>query len=251
MTGGTAFTWLAAIWAALAVPALAGCLARWDPIARSGGRGVGPRIDSRWGWFLMEIPALATFPAIYLASSHQHPVGNLVVAMWIAHYGHRAFLWPWLVQRRDRTMPLIFCGSGILFNLFNGVLWGWFLGYLAHYPSGWLGRPLVVTGLVLAVGGAALNVWSDYRLSHLRRASGGAYVMPSGGPFDLVSCPNLLGEIIEWIGFALLTWSLPGLAFAMWTIANLLPRALWRHGWYRKTFADYPRRRRALLPALL
>jgi hypothetical protein len=37
----------------------------------------------------------------------------------------------------------------------------------------------------------------------------------------------------------------------MWTVANLMPRALWRHSWYRKTFADYPGRRRALLPALL
>ncbi|MDE0023959.1 MAG: hypothetical protein OXP69_06030 [Spirochaetaceae bacterium] len=41
------------------------------------------------------------------------------------------------------------------------------------------------------------------------------------------------------------------MAFAMWTIANLVPRALWRHSWYRKACADYPRRRRALLPALL
>ena len=251
MTGDALFTWLAAIWAALAVPALAACLMRWDPVARTGGHGVGPRIDSRWGWFVMETPALATFPAIYLASSHQHPVGNLVVVMWIAHYGHRAFLWPWLVQRRGRTMPVTFCGSGILFNLLNGVLWGWFMGHLAHYPPGWLGRPLVVAGLALAGGGAALNVWCDYRLSRLRKAADDAYVMPSGGPFDLVSCPNLLGEIVEWVGFALLTWSLPGLAFAMWTIANLVPRALWRHTWYHSTFADYPRRRRALLPALL
>ena len=83
--GGTVFTWLATIWAELAVPTLVGCLTRWDPLERAGGRAVGPRISSRWGWFLMEIPALATFPGIYLASFHHHPVGNLVVIMWIAH----------------------------------------------------------------------------------------------------------------------------------------------------------------------
>ena len=71
--GGTVFTWLATIWAGLAVPTLVGCLTRWDPLERAGGRAVGPRISSRWGWFLMEIPALATFPGIYLASSHHHP----------------------------------------------------------------------------------------------------------------------------------------------------------------------------------
>ena len=251
MTGGTLFTWLATIWAGLALPALAAGLTRLDPLERAGGRGVGPRISSRWGWFLMEVPALATFPAIYLAGSHHHPVGTLVVVMWVAHYGHRAFLWPWLVQRRDRTMPLLTCGCGFLFNIANGVLWGWFMGRLAHYPADWLGRPVAGAGLLLAVGGAALNVWCDHRLSRLRHSGGGAPVMPSGGPFDLVSCPNLLGEIVEWVGFALLTWSLPAFAFALWTIANLVPRALWRHAWYRETFADYPRRRRALLPALL
>lgn len=117
----------------------------------------------------MEVPALAVFPAIYLARSHHHPVGTLVVIMWIAHYGHRAFLWPWLVQRYNRTVPLVFCGSGILFNTVNGVLWGWFMGHLAYYPPDWLGRPLVVAGLVPAIGGAALDVWCDYRLSRMRK----------------------------------------------------------------------------------
>ena len=227
MTGGGAvFTWLATIWAGLAVPALAACLSRWDPLERAGGRGVGPRVNSRWGWFLMEIPALATFPGIYLASSHHHPVGTLVVIMWVTHL-------------RPPRLPVAVAGAAARphpaadnqrlrhpLQHRQWRLWGWFMGHVAHYPPNWLGRPLVVAGLVLAIGGAALNVWCDHRLSRMRKASGGAYVMPSGGPFDLVSCPNLLGEIVEWVGFALLTWSLPGLAFAMWTIANLVPRAL-------------------------
>ena len=69
--------------------------------------------------------------------------------------------------------------------------------------------------------------------------------------FDIVCCPNLSGEIIEWVGFALLTWSLPGLAFALWTVANLVPRALWRRKWYRENFSGYPRERAALFPGVL
>ncbi|MQY67097.1 MAG: hypothetical protein GH159_02080 [Dehalococcoidia bacterium] len=46
------------------------------------------------------------------------------------------------------------------------------------------------------------------------------------------------------------TWSLPGLAFAVWTAANLVPRAHSHHAWYRQRFPDYPPRRRALLPGI-
>ena len=56
------------------------------------------------------------------------------------------------------------------------------------------------------------------------------------------------GEIIEWIGFAVMTWSVAALAFAIWTAANLAPRALSHHKWYRETFPDYPTERKALIP---
>lgn len=68
--------------------------------------------------------------------------------------------------------------------------------------------------------------------------------------FKYVSCPNYLGEIIQWAGWALLTMSPAGLVFLIWTIANLAPRALAHHRWYKETFQDYPDERKALLPGL-
>ena len=65
-----------------------------------------------------------------------------------------------------------------------------------------------------------------------------------------ISCPNYFGEIIEWIGWAIATWSLAGLAFALWTAANLVPRAYSHHQWYRESFTDYPPERKALVPRL-
>ncbi len=97
---------VAAIWAVAALPALAAGLAGWDPVGRLGRTGVGPRVNSRWAWFLMELLALVTFPAIYLASDNFHLVGNAVVGPWLAHYGHRGFVWCALVPKRDATVPL-------------------------------------------------------------------------------------------------------------------------------------------------
>ena len=62
---------------------------------------------------------------------------------------------------------------------------------------------------------------------------------------------DYLGEILEWAGWALATWSFAGSAFAVFTLANLLPRALANHGWFKTQFADYPSSRRALIPYLL
>ena len=48
-----------------------------------------------------------------------------------------------------------------------------------------------------------------------------------------------------------IAWSLAGLAFALYTTANLAPRAVDHHKWYRDTFPDYPTDRRALVPHVL
>jgi len=48
-----------------------------------------------------------------------------------------------------------------------------------------------------------------------------------------------------------MTWSLPGLSFAVWTAANLIPRALHHHSWYKKEFKDYPQKRKAIFPGFL
>jgi hypothetical protein len=57
--------------------------------------------------------------------------------------------------------------------------------------------------------------------------------------------------LIEWAGWAVATWSLAGLAFFLFTFANLVPRAVANHRWYRSTFVDYPRERRAVIPWLV
>ena len=241
-------TW---IWIALAPPAFIVMMVGWDPVGRMGGRGLGVRVESRLAWLVMELPALATFPLIYLLSGNLHPVGNVAVVVWLVHYGHRALVWPWFVPKRGTTVPFTMIAMALFFNGATGGLIGWFMGYHADYGADWLSDPRFLGGLALMLAGAALNVWADYRLLHLRKASGGQRVMPRGGAFDYVACPNLAGEILEWIGFALLTWSFPALAFAIWTVANLMPRAFWRRDQYRESFADYPQERAALIPKLL
>jgi hypothetical protein len=46
-------------------------------------------------------------------------------------------------------------------------------------------------------------------------------------------------------------WSLPAFSFAVWTFANLVPRAINHHQWYHEKFEDYPENRKAVIPFLL
>jgi 3-oxo-5-alpha-steroid 4-dehydrogenase 1 len=68
--------------------------------------------------------------------------------------------------------------------------------------------------------------------------------------YRFISCPNYLGEIMIWTGWAIATWSLAGLSFLVWTMANLIPRARAHHCWYKEQFPDYPPERKALVPGL-
>jgi protein-S-isoprenylcysteine O-methyltransferase Ste14 len=145
-------------------------------------------------------------------------------------------------------MPLVIMIAAMVFNMVNGELLGsWFADW-NRYPLSWLISPYFIIGIGLFLTGMAINMSADYKLISLRGKGETGYKLPVNGLFNYVSSPNLLGEIIEWGGFALLTWSLPALAFFIWTCANLLPRAISNHRWYHSQFPGYPAERRILVP---
>jgi steroid 5-alpha-reductase/3-oxo-5-alpha-steroid 4-dehydrogenase 1 len=200
----------------------------------------------------MEAVSLGVFALLFLTgSAPKSPAAWTFFVLWTAHYVNRALIFPWRLRTRDKPMPLAIMAAAVSFNLVNAGLNGAYLGNVA-YPTNWIWDVRFGAGLAVFLAGAALNLWADDRLIRLRAKPGAPdYTLPRGGMFELVSCPNHLGEIVEWSGFALMCWNLPALGFAVWTAANLAPRALSHHRWYRNRFADYPPGRKALIPFLL
>lgn len=140
---------------------------------------------------------------------------------------------------------------GLTFNVLNGWLNGYWLFVLSGgYLTRWLWDPRFVAGAALFVAGFVLNQWADAILRRLRAPGETGYSIPYGPPYRFVSCPNYLGEITMWLGWALATWSAPGVLFAVWSIANLAPRARDYHRGYRAHFPEYPPERTALVPGL-
>ncbi len=213
----------------------------------------GPLVNSKLGWVVMELVSLVAFGYAFWSAGSWSQVSLILAALFAAHYVHRSLIYPFMTRTGKKRMPLLIVLFAIGFNVVNGYINGDFLG--AHgelYPTEYLTRWNSIAGLILFFVGAAINVWSDYYLISLRKTTEpGVYVIPSKGPFRWLSSPNLVGEMIEWIGFAVLCWSLPALAFAVWTITNLAPRAWHHHKWYRKQFPDYPTDRKVFIPGVV
>ncbi|MBK7858133.1 MAG: DUF1295 domain-containing protein [Archangiaceae bacterium] len=210
-------------------------------------------LPNRVAWMLMESPAALGFAAIFFAGHHAlEPAPLALAGLWLAHYLHRAFLYPLQMPKKPQHMPVSVTAMAVTFNAINVYLNARQVSELGSYPSQWLFDPRFLAGAALFVAGMALNISSDRTLFALRQAAGdGGYRIPYGGGYRWVSAPNYLGELIEWLGFAIASWSLAGLAFFLFTFANLVPRAVSHHRWYRARFPDYPRERRAVIPFLM
>jgi protein-S-isoprenylcysteine O-methyltransferase Ste14 len=220
------------------------------PYGRHTRGGWGPAVPNRLGWIVMEGVAAVAILVFYLREGPQiTPAIVLLLVLWEMHYINRAFVYPLRLRTRGKRMPVTVMMMAMAYNMWNGYLNGRWLGEHAEaYTNEWMFRPAFVAGLAIFAAGFALNVWSDEILLRLRPGEETGYAIPRGGPFRFVSCPNYLGELIEWSGWALMAWSPAGLVFVVWTAANLVPRARSHHRWYREQFADYPAGRKAILP---
>ena len=188
----------------------------------------GPQIGNRWGWFLMESPVFFTMLVFWLCSPRRFDAVPLIfLCLFQLHYFNRSFIYPMLLKGRSK-MPLGIIVMGVVFNLLNAAMQGLWIFYLApegRYSIDWLTTPQFIIGVVAFFAGMVINMHSDHIIRHLRKPGDTGHYLPKGGMFRYVSSANYFGEILEWTGFAILTWSAAGAVFAIWTFANLVPRA--------------------------
>ena len=216
------------------------------PYGRHTSKKWGISIDNKLGWIIMELPALLVCPAIYFYFKIDFDISIMFICLWIIHYFNRTIIFPFRIKTKGKKMPLAIVLSAFFFNIVNGLINGYFLSNInLHSVSIFL-----ITGFLLFVLGLYINISSDNKLINLRKIKKG-YFVPKGGLFKYISCPNFFGEILEWFGFALMTFNIGTLSFFIWTCCNLIPRALAHHKWYKNKFNEYPKERKAILPFLI
>jgi uncharacterized membrane protein len=244
---------LSIAWIAVAVVALPFLLRITQPYGRHASKKWGAMMDNSLGWIIQEIPSPLVLSIFFFTGSGVKTAGAwLLWALWMLHYTNRCFVYPLRIRTRGKKIPVLIVVSAICFNCVNGFLNGSYLGNFGEvYGTGFFESFHFIAGLVLFFTGAIINNYSDSKLINLRKPGETGYKIPTGGLFKYVSCPNHFGEIVEWLGFAVIAMSLPAWSFSIWTICNLIPRTLDNHRWYQEKFPDYPKERKAVIPFVL
>ena len=221
------------------------------PYGRFQRKGWGPTLKSKLAWMIMELPSPLLMAVFFIASPVKSLASCLFIFAWLSHYVHRTFVYPFTQAGKNKPFPLVLVLMAFIFNILNGTVNGYGVFHLAEYDVHWLKSWQFISGLFLFAAGFFINKKSDSLLKKLRRENESTYQIPRGWLFCYISCPHYLGEMIEWLGWALMTFSTAGLAFFVFTFANLFPRAISIHRWYRHQFPDYPARRKAIIPFIV
>lgn len=206
----------------------------------------GPSIPNKLGWILMESPvfiAMTTYFILFGLSSNITVI--VMTTFFLIHYFQRSFIFPFLIKGKSK-MPIAIVSMGVIFNLINAYMIGsWLFIYslppytnVPIYTQEWFTTPQFIIGTLIFFAGMFINLQSDYIIRHLRKPGDSKHYIPKGGMFKYVSSANYFGEITEWFGFAILTWSLPGAVFCIWTFANLAPRANSLYEKYSEEFGN-------------
>ena len=222
------------------------------PYGRHIRTGWGKNISARVGWVVMESPCVILMIIYALLVKDQLQIIHTVfLTFWLIHYIHRSFIYPFVIDMTNPKMPVSIAASAFFFNIVNVNIQAFGIFYFTEYLQDWMNSPAFYSGISIFLIGMYINIRSDYLIISLRNDKGPGYHMPNKFMHKYISAPNYFGEIVEWIGWAILTWSISGLVFAIWTIANLFPRALAHHKWYQEKFSDYPKNRKAIIPGII
>eukprot|EP00118_Oscarella_pearsei_P000821 m.5885 g.5885 ORF g.5885 m.5885 type:complete len:284 (+) comp14361_c0_seq2:28-879(+) len=218
---------------------------------------LGFTMNAKLGWTLQELPSfLIPLAYILLVNPGESKVNrglnaNLVLlGCFLLHYSQRSVIYPCLIRGTSPTKLGAVFLAFILCTV-NGYLQGCYLTRIAEYPSGWLTQWNFVLGVPMFLLGWMINIHSDHILRNLRKPGETGYKIPKGGMFEFVSGANFLGEIVEWTGYSLAGWSFVTAIVPIFTVLNLIPRALHHHQNYHEKFEDYPKNRKAVFPYIL
>ena len=198
----------------------------------------GPPVPNKLGWVLMESPVFVAMCILWALSERQWDVVPLVLfAMFQLHYFQRSFIFP-LLMRGNSMMPLGIVLMGMTFNTLNALMQGGWIFFLspADYYADWFSKPFIYIGIAIFFAGMFINWQADYIIRHLRKPGDTKHYIPKGGMFRYVSSANYFGELVEWTGFAIASWSWAGAVFVLWTFANLAPRSASLYKRYEKEF---------------
>ena len=226
----SAYEWqvAAVVWTAFAVVTGVVLLRVVAPYGRHARPGWGVRIPAVPAWMAMEAASPLVMTLLFVRGDRVDDLAaRMFLALWLAHYAYRSVVFPLLGRGRKAPVPLGVFASALAFNVINAAFNGqWLFAVGPVRGSAWLLDPRFLVGTTVFATGFIIHLRADAILRGLRSVDEGGYRVPRGFLFERVSCPNYFGEVMEWTGWALLTWSCAGLSFA--SVCQKTTLTLWK-----------------------
>lgn len=199
-------------------------------------------------WFLYALFALRIVPVYGAkASVPLNTAQKIAFLLWMVHYSKRLLETFFVHEFGTLTMPV--------FNLFKNCAYYWSfavaVGWNVNIPNeSELADWHVIIGFPWFCIFMLLNFVCHMRLKYMRPKGTNAFVIPHGGLFEYITCPNYFCEIMTWVGFNILTGFTPaGVAFNIVGALQMLQWAKQRRAKYVKLFGkQWPRNRYVLFP---
>ena len=95
-------------------------------------------------------------------------------------------------------------------------------------------QPIFILGILIVAVGEVLNGYHHWLLARLRQLGVRIYVVPRHGLFGWVACPHYLGEILSFVGYAMMSDLLPVWGNTLVASAYLSAKANSTLNWYRR-----------------
>ena len=71
-------------------------------------KGWGPSVRSKWAWMIMESPSPVLMACFFLTSDQKNLPQHYFYLLWLSHYIHRTFIYPFTQSGSNKSYPVIF-----------------------------------------------------------------------------------------------------------------------------------------------
>ena len=150
------------------------------PYGRHIKSGWGKKIPASLGWVLMESPCVYLMIILSIIFFDKlNTVNFIFLFLWLVHYIHRTFIYPFLVNMDKKEMPMTIPLSALFFNHVNVSIQFFGIFIFSQYSIEWLASPTFLIGTLIFILGMFINIKSDYLMIDLRKEKGSGYHIPN------------------------------------------------------------------------
>ena len=139
------------------------------PYGRHIRKGWGKNISARLGWVVMESPCVILMIIYAWLVKDQLQIAHKVfLTLWLIHYIHRSFIYPFVIDMTNPKMPVSIAASAFFFNIVNVNVQAFGIFFFTEYAQNWMNSPVFYLGIFIFFVGMFINIRSDYLIVSLR-----------------------------------------------------------------------------------